>query len=252
MELISVIIPYYKKKKFIYSAIKSALSQTYKKIEIIIIYDNPDLDDLEYIKKISKKNNRLKIIVNKRNIGVSRSRNIGIKKSKGSYIAFLDSDDIWKKDKLKYQLNHMKKNNCLISHTDYEIISRMNDKLGYMKIKKNITYNNLIYSCDVGLSTVMISSKIKSKIKFPNIKTKEDFILWLKLSKKFKLCGIQKNLVSWRKNENTIGYSLQKIRDAFKVYYKFEKFNFLKSIFFVFVLSFNSIKKIFLQKQSYR
>ena len=90
------------------------------------------MDDLEYIKKISKKNNRLKIIVNKRNIGVSRSRNIGIKKSKGSYIAFLDSDDIWKKDKLKYQLNHMKKNNCLISHTDYEIISRMNDKLGYM------------------------------------------------------------------------------------------------------------------------
>ena len=66
----------------------------------------------------------------------------------------------------------MKKNNCLISHTDYEIISRMNDKLGYMKIKKNITYNNLIYSCDVGLSTVMISSKIKSKIKVPNIKNK--------------------------------------------------------------------------------
>ena len=142
----------------------------------------------------------------------------------------------------------MKKNNCLISHTDYEIISRMSDKLGYMQIKKDITYDNLINSCDIGLSTVIISSKIKSKIKFPNIKTKEDFVLWLKLSKKFKFCGIQKNLVSWRKNENSIEYSLQKIRDAFVVYYKYEKFNLFKSIFFVAILSLNFIKKTFLQK----
>ena len=78
----------------------------------------------------------------------------------------------------------MKKNNCLISHTDYEIISRMNDKLGYVKIKKNITYNNLIYSCDVGLSTVMISSKIKSMIKFPNIKTKRGFCIMVEVIKK--------------------------------------------------------------------
>lgn len=252
MELISVIIPYYKKKKFIYSAIKSALNQTYKKIEIIIIYDDSNLDDLKHIKKMIKKNNCLKIIVNNKNVGVSRSRNIGIKKSNGKYIAFLDSDDLWKKNKLKLQLDHMKKNNCLISHTDYEIISKTNKKLGYMKIKKNITYNNLIYSCDVGLSTVMVSSKIKSKIKFPNIKTKEDFILWLKLSKKFKFCGIQRNLVSWRKNESSIGYSFQKIIDAFMVYYKFEKFNLLKSLFFVVLLSLSFVKKTFLQKQFYK
>ena len=67
----------------------------------------------------------------------------------------------------------MKKNNCLISHTDYEIISRMNDKLGYMKIKKNITYNNLIYSCDVGLSTVMIVQKSNQRLNFQILKLKK-------------------------------------------------------------------------------
>ncbi len=248
MDLVSVIVPYYKKKNYISSTIKSIINQSYKKIEIIIIYDDSNKFDLKFIKRLTKNFKQIKIIVNKKNIGVAKSRNIGIKKSKGKYIAFLDSDDLWKKNKLKLQLDYMKKNNCLISHTDYEIISRMSDKLGYMQIKKDITYDNLINSCDIGLSTVIISSKIKSKIKFPNIKTKEDFVLWLKLSKKFKFCGIQKNLVSWRKNENSIEYSLQKIRDAFVVYYKYEKFNLFKSIFFVAILSLNFIKKTFLQK----
>ncbi len=246
--LISVIIPYYKKKNYIYSTLKSALNQSHKKIEVIIIYDDQDLSDFDYLKQIIKADKRVKIIINKKNQGVSISRNKGIKASKGKFITFLDADDIWNKNKLKFQLNFMRKNKCLISHTDYKIINSKNKILGYMGVKKRLSYNDLIFSCDIGLSTVMISKKLKSKALFPNMITKEDYILWLKLSKRFNIYGIQKNLGSWRKSDPSLSYFWQKIKDAFTLYSKYEKFNLFKSLFFVLLLSLNFIKKSLIQK----
>ena len=66
MDLISVIIPYYKKKEYIISSINSVLNQTYKNLEIIIIYDDLDKKDLNLLKKIKKKAKELKIILIKK------------------------------------------------------------------------------------------------------------------------------------------------------------------------------------------
>ena len=247
-KLVSIIIPYYKKKFFISKTIRSILNQTYKNFEIIIVYDDDDKFELNYLKKISKFDKRIKILINKKNFGVSKSRNIGLKKSRGEYIALIDADDLWKRDKLKVQIQFMERNNCLISHTDYEIINKNNKVIGYMPIKKSLNYNSLIFSCDIGLSTVMISSKLKSKIKFPNITTKEDYILWLRLSKKFNIYGIQKNLASWRKNDLSFSYTMRKFKDALTVYSKYEKFNLFKSLLFVLFLSINFIRKSIIQK----
>ena len=248
MNLISIILPYYKKKFFISKTIKSILTQSHQNFELIIIYDDNDKKDLIYIKKLIKKNSKIKLIVNKNNIGVAKSRNIGVLKSRGDYICFIDADDLWKKNKLKVQLEFMKKNQCQISHTQYKIINNSGKLIGLMKIKDILKYKDLIYSCDIGLSTVMINAKLKYKIIFPNIKTKEDFILWLKLSKKYNFFGIPKYLVSWRKGEMSISYLNQKLKDAFKLYSRYEKFNFFKSLLYTVILSFNYIKKSFLQK----
>ena len=78
MDLVSVIIPYYKKKKYILSTLKSVLNQTYKKLEVLVIYDEEDNSNLEYIKGISKIDKRIRIIINKKNYGAAKSRNIGI------------------------------------------------------------------------------------------------------------------------------------------------------------------------------
>ncbi len=109
MKYVSVIVPYYKKKKFIQATLNSILNQTYKHFEIILVYDDEDKTDLSFLKKLQKKDKRIKIILNKKNIGAGKSRNKGIKIAKGNYIAFLDSDDLWLKDKLKFQINFMKK-----------------------------------------------------------------------------------------------------------------------------------------------
>ncbi len=93
MNLVSVIIPYFKKKKYIADALQSVLNQTHSNLEIIIIYDDPDKEDLEYIKDLIKKDERIKLIINNKNLGAGLSRNIGIDQCKGSFIAFIDSDD---------------------------------------------------------------------------------------------------------------------------------------------------------------
>ena len=102
--------PIIKKKNILISTINSVLNQTYKNLEIIIIYDDPNKEDLSLLKKIKKKDKRIKLYINKKNLGAGRSRNKGIKLSKGILVAFLDSDDLWKKNKLKKQISFMKKN----------------------------------------------------------------------------------------------------------------------------------------------
>ena len=101
---LSVIIPYFNDAKNIKDAVLSALGQTYKNIEIIIVDDENTINSKKILNKIKKIDNKIKIIRNKKNLGVSAARNKGIKYSKGDLIAFLDSDDLWKKNKISLQL----------------------------------------------------------------------------------------------------------------------------------------------------
>jgi len=246
--LISIIIPYYKKKKFFKNTIKSVLEQTHKNYEIILIYDDVDKTELPFVKLTLKKIKNVIIIVNKKNLGAGYSRNIGIKKSKNRLIAFLDSDDVWHKDKLKKQIKFMKIKKVDFSYTNYSIIDKNKEKIKIIKAPKIIIHQNLLFSCDIGLSTVMVNSKLLKKEKFPDLKTKEDYLLWLKLSKKnIKMLGMNETLASWRQTDNSLSSSIiQKLKDAFFIYSHYLKFNFLKSLILVFFLSVNSLTKRYL------
>lgn len=245
--LVSVIIPFYKNKLFFNECLESVYNQSYKKKEIFIIYDDEKLEDLKFIKKAISKKKNIKIIINKRNYGAGISRNKGIKKSKGEYLAFIDSDDIWLKDKLKKQLNFMKSNNVDLSYTSYKIIDQNNKIIGFRKSQKNTSYKKLLLDCNIGLSTVIIrkNKNTKNLIKFPKIKTKEDYVLWLKLSKrKIKFMGMNEFLAKWRKTNGSLSSNIfQKLLDGFKVYFVYLKFNFIKSFYCLIFLSFNYLKK---------
>tara|TARA_B100000989_G_scaffold246320_1_gene193485 strand:- start:3374 stop:4114 length:741 start_codon:yes stop_codon:yes gene_type:complete len=246
MDLISVIIPYYKKKKYIANTLNSVLNQSYKNLEIILIYDDKEKEDLNYIQELINLDKRISLIVNDKQLGAGFSRNCGINKSKGKYISFVDADDIWKKEKLELQVKFMKEKNYLISHTNYEIIDNENNILSLRIARDFNTLNDLLKSCDIGLSSVIVKREILIEgCLFANLKTKEDFILWLKILKKnIKIGGLQKNLMYWRKLDNSLSSSaIQKIKDGYYVYNKFMKFNLFKSLYFLFLLSLNSLFK---------
>ncbi len=247
-DLISIIIPFYKKVNYLRKTINSLNNQTFKNLEVILIYDDPEIKDLDFVKKCLKKNKKKKIIINKKNLGAGISRNYGIKKAKGNYIAFLDADDLWHKNKLKDQIQFMKKKKIQFSYTDYSIINENGKIIKSIKSPKNVEYRDLLYSCDIGLSSVMIKSNLLKNVKFPNLKTKEDYVLWLRLSKKkIKMLGINKNLTFWRKTANSLSSStIQKLKDSFILYHKFLRYNVLISLILTFILSLNFIKKRYL------
>ena len=241
--LITIILTYYQKRKYIKKTINSVKKQTYKNIQFICVYDDNNKKDLKFIKQLVKNFKKKIMIINKKNQGVANSRNIAIKYAKGKYIAFIDADDIWKKNKLKYQLNQMIKINSDISFTSYNIIDENDRFRGKRVVPKKISYNSLSKRCEIGLSSVLVKTNILKENKFPNLKTQEDFGLWLKLIRKgYIFQPINKVLMSWRRAENSLSSNIiQKILDAFKLFYKYENKNFISSLYSVVILS---VKKI--------
>ena len=247
MDLVSAIIPFYKKTKYIHETVSSILKQTYENIEIVIVYDDLEKDDLNFLRKNFSDNNKIRIIVNNTNLGAGVSRNKGIEAAKGSYIGFIDADDLWSKEKISKQISFMKNNNFQISHTSYEIINEEGTILDTRKSRHFDNYKNILTSCDIGLSSVLLKKELITKeIKFASLKTKEDFVLWLKILKSgFEIGALEEPLMSWRKTKGSLSSSIfQKLKDGFKVYNHYMNYNLIKSLYLLISLSFNYLKKL--------
>ena len=182
--LVSIIITYFNKKEYINKTLNSIFSQTYKNCEIILVYDDENLYDLQLIQLLMVKFKKKKIIINKKNIGVSKSRNKALKYCKGKYIAFIDADDLWKSNKLYKQIQFMEKNLASFSFTSYDIINTKDKLIKKRHVYNDPSYEQLSRKNIIGLSTVIINKKILNYIKFPNLRTQEDFAVWLNLLKK--------------------------------------------------------------------
>ena len=247
MDLVSVIIPYHKKRNTVRETLISVINQSYENLEVLVIYDDTNLNDFEFLKKISNLDSRIKIIKNKTKLGAGFSRNIGIEKSNGKYIAFLDADDTWSLDKLQSQISFMKQNNYKISHTSYYIVDKNKKIIGQRRARDFLSISAILKSCDIGLSTVVLEKNVvtHNKIKFPNLVTKEDFVFWLMLLKKnYKFHAQDKYLTSWTDLENSLSSStIQKLKDGFRVYNNYMNFNIVKSLYYLFCLSINYLKK---------
>ena len=246
MALVSVIIPYYKKINYIKKTIQSVLNQTFEDFEIIIIYDDSKYDDLKIIENFIENHPKIKIIKNEKNFGAGISRNIGIQNSSGRIIAFLDSDDYWSPSRLEKQLKFMMQNKYDFTFCNYKKISNKK-KIKVQCKKEKISYNDLLIDCEIGLSTVLLNKSIIENDLFPPLKTKEDYVAWLKVTKNNTFAhNFPEYLVEWNYAKDQLSSNFfQKIIDGFRVYFIYLKLSFLKSMFYLLVLGFNSIKRKF-------
>jgi len=245
-ELISVIIPFYNQEHYFEECLNSVIHQTYSNFEIIIINDGSDKKYDKILTELQLKHlDKIKIF-GQENKGVSAARNLGILKSKGEYVAFIDSDDVWLPNKLEYQINLIKKKKIDFIHGSYLIINE-NDSFVGKFIAKSLDYNDLIKSCDVGLSTVLIKSNLIKKHLFKNISTKEDYVCWLSVIKEINLLyGDSKEVAFYRERKKSLSSNIiTKFINAFKVYNKYENKNIITSIFRTLILSFSWILKTY-------
>ena len=244
MHFVSVIMPYFKKREYVEKTINSVINQTYKNLELIIVYDDEDNYDYDYLNNICSDFNNIKITKNKKNVGAGESRNIGIKLAKGDLIAFIDADDYWFEKKIEKQVEFLDHNNYEFVYCNYIKKSKNIEKTISFK-RKFLNYYLLLKSCDIGLSTVLIKTNLIQNNLFPKLKTKEDFVAWLSITKQKKTAYcLDETLVIWNKTKNSLSSNtFQKVSDGYKVYRIYQNFSVLKSVLYLIILSINSLKK---------
>ena len=184
MKKVSIIIPTFNRKKFIKTAIKSAIMQTYPNTEIIVVDDNSNYD---ISKEINEFKNKIILIKNKKNLGCAATLNIGIKASSGDYITILDDDDIFHPKKIERQMNIFYKNpNIGLVYCPIGI--KRNNKIVYKppKSEKN-KWIRLAYQNDIGI-TPLIKRECFEKCGYFDVEFKyhEDRELWYRIGKKYK------------------------------------------------------------------
>jgi teichuronic acid biosynthesis glycosyltransferase TuaG len=189
---------------------------------------------------------RIKVFFLNENSGAAIARNKALKEAKGKFIAFLDSDDMWHETKLEKQLAFMRNKDVAFSFTEYELMDEegvlLNKKV---EIPDSIDYHGLLKNTIIGCLTVMINREKTGYFEMPNIRTRQDFALWLSILKKgFTAHGLKETLSKYRVVKGSI--SSNKINAAKKTWYVFrevEKLNLVYSSWCFLNYSFQAIKK---------
>ena len=244
-DYVDIILPNFNSSKYIEKTLKSIFVQSYKKWKLIIIDDCSNNKTKNILKKYSK-NKKIKIYWLKKNQGAGFCRNYGISRSYSKYIAFIDSDDIWKKNKLENQLTFMKKNNYKFTYTYYDAFKDSKiSSVRTVKPREKYNFKNFIKDTSIATSTMMIKGELARKFEFTDTKICEDYF--------YKCCMLKEIDYAYCLDQSLTLYRIRKdsmqsnrIRNLYwiwKINKEFNRFNFLDNLKSVSSISFSSLKK---------
>jgi len=203
--LVSIITPVYNSEIFLSETTKSVFNQTYTNWEWILIDDCSTDNSWDILNELSERDSRVKIYKNTKNLKSGITRNIAIKKAEGNYIAFLDSDDLWHKDKLAIQIPFMQKNNYFFSHTSYGYIDEEGNKIkSTLHVSIEVSYKQLLKRTEISCLTAIYNANKIGKFYMSEHARKQDYALWLKILKSgIKSYGIDQELAYYRQVSNS-------------------------------------------------
>ena len=244
--LVSIITPSYNSSKFMEDCVNSVLCQTYTNWELLIVDDCSNDNSIDIISELAAKDVRIKSIFLEENVGAAAARNIAIKESNGRYIAFLDSDDIWKSEKLKKQLSFMNEKDIAFSFTAYQPISEDGKEyFNIIKMPEKLTYVSYLRNTIIGCLTVIIDKEKTGDFQMPDIRSSHDMALWLLIMRRgFSAYSLNENLAYYRivANSNT-SKKWKAAKEVWDVYRKVEKLNIIYSAYNFIGYVYNAIKK---------
>jgi len=233
-KLISIITPVYNVEKFIVETIESVIKQTYTNWELILIDDGSTDNSSEICKQYAVKDKRIKYIY-KTNSGQAAARNLGIKNAKGEYITFLDSDDLYFKDKLKQHCIDLKTNPANFYYGAGLMLfeDRIDNKIEkyswyYGKHSGSEFFKILYHSCSVNINTVFVKKVLFDLVglfdESPLLRGTEDWDLWLRIAKNVKsIYGNPNPKVYYRIHSNGIHFQrANMLIGKWKIYEKYD------------------------------
>ena len=243
--LVSVIMPCYNAERFIAQSIESVMAQTYQNWELLITDDGSTDTSVDVVNQYCAKDKRINLLVPGKHSGIATTRNLSIQRAKGRFIAFLDSDDIWKSDKLEKQIGFMMEHDVAFTYSSYEVIDEQGNfnktvpDAGVMNYKKYL--RNTIICC----GTVMLDREKIGDFLTPIIATSEDMSLWLKIMKRgYDAYPVPGPLHQYRIRPHSASSNKFKAsRDVWRVYRNIEKLSWLSAAANFICYSFNAVKK---------
>lgn len=247
-DLVSIITPAYNCEKFISQTIQSVLAQTYTNWEMIIVNDKSIDNTMDIVEHYLLKESRIKLINLENNSGVVIARNTALNAAKGRYIAFLDSDDCWKKDKLTKQLDFMKKNDYAFTYTSYEHMNETGEKaLKKVKIPLQQNYNQGLKNTAIGCLTVIVDRDKVGRFEMPYLKHGEDYFTWLEIMKKgYNAYGLDESLALYRiSNSSLSGNKFKVLKYQWNNYRHYEKISLIPCVYYFLCYVFNASIKHF-------
>jgi len=224
---------------FISDTINSVLNQTYLNWELLLIDDDSNDKTISIVNEFTAINPNIKLLKNEINLGAAISRNKGIMEATGDYIAFLDADDLWKPDKLEKQLAFMKAQKCDVCFSSYELINEKGELLNKkVKALNMLSYNKLLKSNYVGNLTGLYNVQALGKITSPNLRKRQDWVLWLETIKKSgkPAKGMQESLACYRVRDKSMSSNkFNLLKHNYLVYRKGLGFSTLKSGYYMLI-----------------
>lgn len=186
--LVSVVIPFYNGVDWLNEAVGSVLEQTYSNYEIIVVNDGSKENIDKFIEKYGDKI----VYLYQKNKGAGVARNYGIENARGQYIAFLDSDDIWKKNKLEEQISYMESNPQIMwSHSSYETFGNDENGIVDTSVMEGMIFPNCLCCCKIATPCVVIRKKVlddNKTLRFcETMRYGQDFYLWVLLGEKYEI-----------------------------------------------------------------
>ncbi len=198
---VSIIVPVYNASKYIKKTIESVQNQTFTDWELILV-DDASTDNSTDIIKEHLSDERISLYTSEDKLLAAGARNLGLEKAKGRYIAFIDADDLWMKDKLQKQLDFMNKNECAFSYTSYEFGDEEAVGTGkYVKVLPVMTYKQALSRTIIFTSTVMADTEKlpKELLNMPKVPSEDTATWWQILRNGYNAYGLNEVLTIYRR-----------------------------------------------------
>ncbi|MDQ0154195.1 glycosyltransferase family 2 protein [Robertmurraya andreesenii] len=247
-DLVSIITPAYNCGQYISETIDSVVAQTYFNWEMIIVNDKSTDNTEEVIRKYIKKDSRIKLINLNENSGAAFARNKALEKANGRFIAFLDSDDKWKKDKLSKQIDFMLSNNFGFTFTSYEYIKdEKNNKDKIFCVPQSLNYSQALKNTIIGCLTVVIDKNIIGDFRMPLVRRGQDNLTWLMILKKGHIAyGLNESLAEYRRVSGSLSNNKFKaLKRQWSNYRNVIKLPLIKCIYYYLFYVLNNVKKYY-------
>jgi glycosyltransferase involved in cell wall biosynthesis len=228
-------MPAHNSSRHIYSSIQSVQSQLFKDWELIVSDDGSTDGTLDIVRGLASQDRRIRILTSSSQLGAARARNAAIATAKGRFIAFLDSDDIWKEEKLQMQITFMKQQGVYFSFTSYDRIDENGKYLNTRSVNTPTSYADLLKASSIGCLTAVYDTDRFGKVFMPAIEKRQDFALWLTLLKEVDYAyPIPESLAQYRLRPGSLSYRKWKtVFYTFSVYKDCQNMGLIKSSYLI-------------------